>query len=178
MTPTPPDPVIVDAIAAPLAASLHRQGGRARLTLSRELPHAPEALWALLTRPERLSLWSPIVPDRPLDSVGPALSRENPGEAPTRADVTAVEPGVRLTHHWGDDVLTWTVTPGASGAWLELSQDCADPLTAPDLAAGWRVCLGRLAEEDGAERERPTGMRALAYGWSGLREEYVAGLGE
>lgn len=40
------------------------------------------------------------------------------------------------------------------------------------LAAGWQVCLGRLACEDGTDRERPTGQRAMAYGWEELRDKY------
>lgn len=38
------------------------------------------------------------------------------------------------------------------------------------LAAGWQVCLGRLAAEDGTDRERPTGQRAMAYGWQQLHD--------
>jgi hypothetical protein len=51
-------------------ASLTEADGRWVLTMTRELAHPPERVWPMLTDPEQLSRWSPVVPDRPLTSAG------------------------------------------------------------------------------------------------------------
>lgn len=56
--------------------------GEDRISMMLDLPvgtigeHAGTGgVWEHLTQPELLATWSPVVPDRPLTSVGPALSR-------------------------------------------------------------------------------------------------------
>jgi uncharacterized protein YndB with AHSA1/START domain len=128
----------------------------------------------MLVDPAHLRRWSPVVPDRPLTSPGPATCRENPGDEPNDAEVLVVEPPHTLVHQWGDDLLRWTITPAEGGAVLELRQTFDDRAAAASYAAGWQVCLGRLAAEDDSPRERVTGPRALDYGWPDLRERYDA----
>ena len=59
-----------------------RTGPGFALAQTLELAASPAEVWAHLTDPALLARWSPIVPDRPLDSVGAAESRENPGDDP------------------------------------------------------------------------------------------------
>ena len=175
-----PDEAIAAAVHEPIDALLEREGDRWTLVLRRRFAHPPARLWAMLTEPDRLARWSPIVPDRPLTTPGPATSRENPEDDPVDTEVLSVDAPSELVHRWGRAVLRWTVTAAGSGAVLELRQtgdDRGADGAAAASAAGWQVCLGRLAAEDETVRERPTGRRALAYGWQALRDRYTAGFG-
>ncbi|GAA0239616.1 SRPBCC family protein [Cryptosporangium japonicum] len=159
---------------APIDAALERDGERWTLVLRRQFRHDAKRLWEMLVDPARLATWSPIVPDRPLTSVGPATCRENPGDEPNDAEVLLVDPPHLLVHRWGTDLLRWTVTPADDGAVLELRQTFDDRSSAPMTAAGWQVCLGVLAAGDGTGRERATGRQARDYDWDDLRERYAA----
>ncbi|MFT3889862.1 MAG: SRPBCC domain-containing protein [Arachnia sp.] len=168
----PRDEVIAAQVRAPIEVDLELEEDRWTIVIRRRFPHAPQKLWAMLTEPAQLARWSPIVPDRPLTEPGPASCRENPGDDPIDAEVLIVDAPRLLVHRWGPDVLRWTLTPDGEGTALELRQATGGHGAAVMLVAGWQVCLGRLAAEDGTGRERPTGHRAMAYGWEELRDKY------
>lgn len=171
------DEVIVREVRVPLHARLEPDDGRWTLVVRRHLPDDPDALWLALTDPERLARWSPIVPDRALVTLGPATSREKPGDDPIDAEVLEAAQPRLLAHRWGRDVLRWAISPADQGSTLELRQTLADPAMASSLAAGWRICLATLAaSHDGAEHERVVGQRALDYGWQQLRDRFEAEL--
>lgn len=129
----------------------------------------PQTAWGYLVEPELLAKWSPIVPNRPLTSVGPAESRENPEDAPVSVEVVALDPGKQLTHWWGDDLITWTIT----GDRIDCAVQLQEPASAPMIAAGWQVCFGVLAALlDGEDQHRIVGEDAFRYGWSELNERY------
>ncbi|WP_084129649.1 SRPBCC domain-containing protein [Demequina sp. NBRC 110055] len=172
MTERPTDAAIVAAIRAHTEVLLEHEAGRWTLVMRRHFTQEADLLWRMLTEPDRLACWSPVVPDRPLTTPGPATSRENPDDDPVDTEVLSADAPHSLVHRWRDDVLRWTITPDATGAVLELRHRIADRTDSPVYAAGWHVCLARLAAEDGAARERPTGQRSLAYGWEGLRDRY------
>ena len=88
----------------PLQGILENRDGAWVLTLVRDFRQPAEKLWPWLTDPDRLRQWSPIVPDRALDSVGPREVRENPDDEPVTGDVVSVDPPHELVHRWGDDV--------------------------------------------------------------------------
>jgi uncharacterized protein YndB with AHSA1/START domain len=54
----------------PLQGTLENRDSAWVLTLVRDFRHPPETVWPWLTDPDRLRRWSPVVPDRPFDSVG------------------------------------------------------------------------------------------------------------
>lgn len=170
--PLPPDEVIAEQIHAPMEVVLELEDDRWTLVMRRRFRHAPQKLWAMLTEPAGLARWSPIVPNRPLTEPGPATCRENPGDAPIDAEVLVADAPRLLVHRWGADLLRWTLAADGDHTILELRQTTGDRPGAVMLAAGWQVCLARLAAEDGTDRERPTGQRALAYGWQKLHDEY------
>lgn len=131
-------------------------------------------LWDAVTQPEVLARWSPIVPDRPLTSIGPALSRETPEAEPVAADVLALAGQHALTHRWDEDTVEWMVEDGRLVCRMLLAQ----PDYAPYYAAGWQVCLAVLdAQLSGEEQERIVGMDAMAHGWDELRKQYTEELG-
>lgn len=152
-----------------LPVSVERRPGTVHMRLA--LPGQQQPIWRHLTEPELLATWSPVVPDRPLTSVGPALSRENPDEEPVAADVLEVHAPTLLIHRWGEDTVQWRI----DGTTLELTMQLAAPEHAPMYLAGWQVCLAVLASRlDGNDQPRIVGYDALDHGWEELRAFYAA----
>jgi uncharacterized protein YndB with AHSA1/START domain len=160
--------------AAPVAATLTHHEGRWVLGIERHLRHARERVWRMLTQPDQLARWSPVVPDRPLDSVGPATARENPEDEPVDATVLVCEPPVELVHRSGDHILRWTLVEEPDGTLLTLEQTFDDREYAAALGAGWHICLATLAANEGGpdQPERVVGDLAYDYGWEKLRDGY------
>ncbi len=171
-----PNPAVLQAIAAaPLAATLQHDHQGWHLTLTRSLAADPATLWPLLTVPDQLARWSPIVPDRPLTSVGPATSREHPTTPPVAADVVACNPPTELIHHWGELRLRWHLAPQGNGTHLILEHTFADRNLSSYLAAGWHGCLAVLdVISSGGQAARVVGEDAYAYGWHDLQTRYNA----
>lgn len=155
-------------------ATLATTQGEAVLTMVHELPSTPEQTWALITDPQLAATWSPVVGDRPLDTVGPATSRENADDEPVDAEVLVAEPPRELVHRWGADQLRWSVAVHERGSRLTLRQVLEDPTQASSLAAGWHLCLAGLeARGAGHDVSRPVGTEAARrYGWDQLRDGY------
>ncbi|MGP9744960.1 hypothetical protein [Brachybacterium sp. AOP29-B2-41] len=164
-------PDIDQRIAAlPVAVDLTEDA----VILEVDLAGTGEQIWSHLTVPELLATWSPIVPERPLNQVGPVLSRETPEADPVAVDVLATAGDHALSHRWGDDVLEWLIDE----ARLTLLMKLADPQLAPTYLAGWQVCLAVLdARLEGLDQERIVGRDALDHGWEQLRDRYAQELG-
>ena len=159
--------------ANPPAATLSEDDGRWTLTLQRRLRHDPARVWRMLTVPEELARWSSFVPDRTLDTVGPATARENPDDEPVAADVLVLDPPRELVHRWGDDLLRWTLAADDGGTLLTLRHTFDDRPWAGSFAAGWHIVLATLAALEGSdEAPRVVGQDAMEYGWERLRDEY------
>jgi len=175
MTNSTVDNVIAAEINVPLDVTLARSDERWTLVIRRQFRQAPERIWEMLTEPDQLARWSPVVPDRPLTLPGPATCRENPGDEPINATVITADAPRLLVHHWGTDLLKWTITPSDDGSILELRQTFDDHSIASSYAGGWQICLGTLAANaDASTHERVTGQRAIDYGWEQLRDFYHA----
>ncbi|MEL4356799.1 MULTISPECIES: SRPBCC domain-containing protein [unclassified Luteococcus] len=156
---------------APLTPARVRLGV---LTLTCLLPVDQDEVWRRITQPELLAQWSPVVPDRPLDAVGPATSREQEGDEPVDAAVTDVRALWFLEHAWGSERLTWQLAPSGAGTQLNLVHEPSDPQQIPGLAAGWHLCLTVLGRQlAGIQTERCVGSDALDHGWEELRERYA-----
>jgi uncharacterized protein YndB with AHSA1/START domain len=178
MTDRQRDEAISGEVHAPVEVNLLQDDSEWTLVMRRKFPHGVDRLWQMLTEPELLAQWSPVVPDRVLDHVGLAVCRENPGDEPIDAEVLIADAPRKLVHRWGSEVLSWTLTRTDIGSELELRQTLSDHLQTYLLAAGWQVCMARLAvPEDGIDHERATGQRALAYGWEALAEHYRSRFG-
>jgi uncharacterized protein YndB with AHSA1/START domain len=162
--------------ANPVAASVTEEDGRWVLTMQRRLRHSPERVWPMLTEPDRLSRWSPFVPDRALDSLGPATARETPDAEPHDAEVLVLDPPRELVHRWGDDRMRWTLQPDGEGTLLTLEHGFAERPDAGMFAAGWHICFGTLAALEESDADSPVnrviGEDATAYGWETLRDAY------
>lgn len=172
------DPVTAEIAAHDATATLAQAGGRWVLSMTRDLPYPAERVWPKLTEPGELGKWSPVVPSRPLTSVGAATTRENPGEESIDAEVLACDPPRELVHRWGpEQLLRWTLTPTAEGCRLTLSHTFDDRSECGMYGAGWHLCLAVLVVVlGGQDVPRITGERAGDYGWAALRDRYDARL--
>jgi uncharacterized protein YndB with AHSA1/START domain len=167
-------PAALDGTGAELAQA----GGRWVLTMTRELAHPPERVWPMLAEPGQLSRWSPVVPDRPLTSPGPAVAREAPDQPATDVTVLTCDPPRELVHRWGDHLLRWVLAPVAGGTRLTLEQTFDERGSSAIFAAGWHLCLAVLIlAAGGQDVDRVVGERARDYGWAELRDRYQASLG-
>jgi uncharacterized protein YndB with AHSA1/START domain len=158
----------------PLQATLENRDDAWVLTLERDFRQPAEKLWPWLTDPDRLRQWSPIVPDRALDSVGPREVRENPDDEPLTGDVVSVDPPHELVHRWGGDVVRWHLSPTDTGCRLTLEHQMADRTHAAENAGGWHLCLDVLTGHlDGTNPERLVGETVMEHGFPDLRDGYA-----
>lgn len=143
------------------------------LILARDFARPPEVVWPWLIDPDRLRQWSPIVPDRAFDAVGPRQVRENPEDEAVTGDVLHLDPPRELVHRWGDDVVRWLLEPTPTGCRLTLEQTMTDREPGAMNAAGWHICLDVLDDVlAGEQTARAVGPDAAARGWAALRDEY------
>lgn len=159
-------------------ATFTRTDERPAVRLEWTLPVTPVLAWELITDPAQLARWSPIVPDRPLTSTGPANAREHEGEDPVDAEVLTADRPHDLVHRWGSDLVTWRLEEADGATRLTLETTVGDREMAAMTAAGWHVCLATLsALTGGADVPRVVGEEAMAYGFESLRDRYAAVLG-
>ena len=162
----------------------HRQGEQWTLVFVRDLPHAPQRVWDVLTDPTHLRAWSPYTANRNLSGTGAAvlsmLDGSEPADSPTTV-IRAEAPSV-LEYTWGDErlgssTLRWHLVPLADGTRLTLHQTIKDLDWVPKVAAGWHLCLV-VAEHllDGLSIGPIIGSSARAYGWDALHDAYAAKL--
>jgi uncharacterized protein YndB with AHSA1/START domain len=169
------DLVMHEIETQPVAATLAKADGRWVLTMVRDLPHPVERVWPKLTEPAQLATWSPVVPDRPLTTVGPATARERPDQDPVDAEVLLSDPPRELVHRWGAHQLRWRLTPTPTGTRLTLEHTFDIETEASMFGAGWHICLAVLAVRlAGHDVDRVTGERASEFGWDSLNERYAA----
>ena len=164
----------MDAVPEGLLSASLRSG-----LLSLRLPVAAQTadVWRWLTRPRLLAEWSPVVPDRELTTPGPASARETAASNPVDATVIEAFEPFRLVHRWGPDTLTWQLAPSGETTHLQLVHDLADRERYAEMAAGWHLCLGVLADRlAGGDSPRVVGPDALAAGWDRLRAAYLAAI--
>jgi len=173
------DALSVEIAAHATDAVLSEIGGRWVLTLTRELRHPVDRVWPMLTDPAQLGRWSPVVPDRALTSVGPAIARETPEQAGVDAEVLVCDPPRELVHRWGAHLLRWSLLPAPGGCRLTLEHTFDRRADVGMYGAGWHLCLAVLVTVlDGHATGRVVGARASDHGWEKLRDRYDARLGE
>jgi uncharacterized protein YndB with AHSA1/START domain len=159
--------------ADPVGATLAREHDRWVLTMSRRFGSPPERVWRMLTEPDELARWSPVVPDRPLDTLGPARSRETPETPEVDVEVLVCDPPRELVHRWGTHLLRWTLTSDGDGTRLTLADTLDEHADGSRNGAGWHMCLAVLgARLDGEDVPRIVGPDALAHGYEDLQRRY------
>jgi uncharacterized protein YndB with AHSA1/START domain len=127
-------------------------GGKAVVRFERRLAHAPEKVFRAISDPAELRHWFParveteLRPGAPIRFTFEEHEMEGPG-----GEVLEVDPPKLFVFTWGDDVLRWEVVPEGVGSRLVFSQTLGGGGLSGGIAgsarnaAGWDVCLGRLA---------------------------------
>jgi uncharacterized protein YndB with AHSA1/START domain len=121
-----------------------------------DLPHAPEKVWRALTDPELLAQWLLPVLDLALEP-GAAFTFKTqpyPGwDGTVACRMLEIEPRRKLRYAWSvpflDTVVTFTLTPTASGTRLSLVQSGFRPGQQREFGGaryGWRMMGGKLVD--------------------------------
>lgn len=123
-----------------------------------DFPHPPEKVWRVLTESDLIGRW--LMPNDFVAKVGHRFTfRTDPMpnynfDGIIRCEVLEVDPPRRLRYSWRggnlDTVVTWTLTPVATGTLLKLEHAGFGPGNAhafENMGNGWRrMGTGRLAE--------------------------------
>ena len=121
-----------------------------------ELPHAPEKVWRALTDPILLAEWLLPVVDLQLEP-GASFTfktRPYPGwDGTVNCRLVEIEAHRKLSYTWGvpllDTVVTFTLTPTASGTRLSLVQTGFRPDQKRESGGaryGWKMMGGKLVD--------------------------------
>jgi uncharacterized protein YndB with AHSA1/START domain len=121
-----------------------------------ELAHAPEKVWRALTDPALLAEWLLPVVDLTLEP-GAAFSFNAPPQpgwdGKVNCEFVEIKAQRKLSYRWFaggiDTIVTFTLTPMASGTRLSLVQSGFKPSQKKNFGGaryGWRLMGGRLVE--------------------------------
>ena len=121
-----------------------------------DLPHSPQKVWRALTDPELLAQWLLPVVDLEL-ATGAAFTLQAPPQPGWDGIVNGrfieIDPGRTLSYAWVvgdiDTVVTFTLTPTASGTHLSLVQSGFKPDQKRNLGGaryGWRMMGEKLVD--------------------------------
>lgn len=130
-------------------ATLITDGDQTAVRLERELPDPPEVVWDALTEREQLRHWFPcdVVVAGGEWRVGAEITFLFPPdviEMTLVGEVLEVERPHRLAFSWGEEMLRFELNARDAGTRLVLI-DTLPASAAARNAAGWEVCLDRLA---------------------------------
>jgi uncharacterized protein YndB with AHSA1/START domain len=136
------------------SGTLLSDGARPAVRLERHLPDPPSVVWRAITEPEQLRSWFPcdVVIAGGRWEVGAALTFPFPPDVidmTLTGEVLAVDEPNALAFTWGEEVLRFELSAADGGTRLVLIDELA-PGSAARNAAGWEVCLDRLAGLDPA----------------------------
>jgi uncharacterized protein YndB with AHSA1/START domain len=134
------------------SAALLADGARPAVRLERHLPDPPSVVWRAITDREQLRSWFPcdVVVAGGRWEVGAAITFPFPPEVidiTLTGEVLAVDEPNALAFTWGDEVLRFELSAADGGTDLVLIDELPAGIAARN-AAGWEVCLDRLAGED------------------------------
>lgn len=132
------------------------QSQGATLSLDFDLPHPPEKVWRALTDPALLAEWLLPVIDLRLEP-GAAFTFKTqpyPGwDGTVSCRFVEIEPHRKLSYTWSvpflHTVVTFTLTPTASGTRLSLVQSGFEPQQRREFGGaryGWTMMGGKLAD--------------------------------
>jgi uncharacterized protein YndB with AHSA1/START domain len=130
-------------------ATLVTDGVRPAVRLERHLADPPPVVWKALTEREQLRSWFPcdVIVDSGQWVPGATITFPFPAEVinmTLTGRVLAVDPPRLLSYTWGDEVLRFELSPENGGTRLVLVDELPANAAARN-AAGWEVCLDRLA---------------------------------
>ena len=128
------------------------------LSFELDLHHPPEKVWRALTDPALLAEWLLPVVDLDLELVPDATftfrTQPYPGwDGTVNCRILAIEPLQKLSYAWTvpflDTVVTFTLTPTASGTHLSIVQSGFKPEQKREFGGaryGWKMMGGKLVD--------------------------------
>ena len=129
---------------------------RETLSLDFDLPYAPEKVWRALTDPELLAEWLLPVIDLRLEPGASFTFRTQPypgWDGTVSCRFLEIEPQRKVSYTWSvpflETVVTFTLTPTASGTRLSLVQSGFQPTQKREFGGaryGWTMMGGKLVE--------------------------------
>ena len=122
--------------------------GRPALRFERRLPHPAGLVWRALTEPGELAHWFPALVERELEPGGKmTFTFADGGLPPSDGHVHEVEPPRLFAFSWGEEELRFELEELADGreCLLRFTHLLEQRDQAANNAAGWHVCLDRLA---------------------------------
>ena len=151
--------------------TLERGGHVSILRYERRLAHPQQKVWRAITEDPDLAAWFPTTMEGARRAGAPLRFSFRQGEAePFDGEMLAFVPPSLMELRWADDVLRFELEPDPApetarpGCILRLTVTFPEHGKAARDAAGWHVCLDRLAVAcDGADLLQ---LRPTAGGWS------------
>lgn len=139
--------------------------GHATVRFERDLPDPPSLVWRALTDPQELKSWFPCEVRVQRWQVGATLWFAMPGhpEYDTSGTVLELDEPRLLTYTWGEETLRFELAETDTGGTRLVLYDRLSPAIAARNAAGWQLCLERLA-----------GRATADYAWKPLFARYSA----
>jgi uncharacterized protein YndB with AHSA1/START domain len=133
-------------------ATLLTDGTRPAVRLERHLSDPPPVVWQAITDRDQLRSWFPcdVVVEGGRWTVGAAISFPFSPEVmdmTLTGEVLVVDEPHLLAFSWGDEILRFELSPEDGGTRLVLLDELPAGAAARN-AAGWDVCLDRLAGLD------------------------------
>ena len=134
------------------SGTLVLDGARPSVRLERHLPDPPSIVWGAITEPEQLRSWFPcdVVVAGGRWEVGAALTFPFPPDVidmTLTGEVLVVDEPNALAFTWGEETLRFELSAIDGGTRLVLVDELPAGVAARS-AAGWEVCLDRLAGLD------------------------------
>lgn len=142
------------------SGTLLADGARPAVRLERHLPDPPSIVWRAITDREQLRSWFPcdVVVAGGRWEVGATITFHFPPEVidiTLTGEVLAVDEPNALAFSWGEEILRFELSLADGGTHLVLVDELPAGIAARN-AAGWEVCLDRLAGLDpGPDAWRP-----------------------
>lgn len=148
-------------------ATLLTDRARPAVRLERRLPDPPTVVWRALTERQQLRAWFPsdVIVDGGRWEVGAAITFPFPPEVidmTLTGEVLEVDEPNLLAFTWGEDTLRFELSPEEDGTRLVLVDELPAGSAARN-AAGWEICLDRLA-----------GLEPVSDAWQPRFERYAA----
>lgn len=133
-------------------ATLITAGARPVLRFERLLPKSVETVWRAVTDPVELRSWFPTRIEIDAWNVGASMTHhfDEHDIDPLPGTVLEWEPPRRVSFTWGEDTISFELTPASGGTVFVLTEELSASHAARN-AAGWESCLDRL--QLGVERE-------------------------
>jgi uncharacterized protein YndB with AHSA1/START domain len=128
-------------------ATLISTGDKPVLRFERFLPRPVEDVWRAVTDPTEMQSWFPTRIEIDRWEAGATLVHHFDGQPmpPLPGRVLECDEPRRLRFTWGDDTIGFELSPTEGGTMFVLTEQLAAPHAARN-AAGWEVCLERLAD--------------------------------